>query len=449
MARDFDGVDDRIVFDNATLGTAQTTLTFAFWGRTDLTLPGTDLRIWSTQSAANKRQYVAQAQSVNRGIAAEITRATARDFRATAADFLGTANGIWTFVAVTYDEALGSNRIKIYRLNANAIEEATYSATENGSGAQSDSTAQWLGARTDGTSFFNGRIAHFGYWNVVLTSAEMYQYAMSRQVPRRNNLRLYVPLWEQAGTTVKDHSGNAFTGTITGAVYINDPPLLAGALVRPIWRRIAAVAAGLVKTVGETVNITEAFNRKGSMLRPMGETVNITESIRRIGFMRRMVNETINITETLAKVTVTTLAKIINETINITEALTRKGFMLRPVAETINISEALNRFGKMLRSIAEIINISETLNRFGKSLRAIAETINITEAKNRVLTGVVTTLKIINETINISEARLRLSIHLVIKPFAKALRSIYAVKNVKAIASIKNVRGIFKVIRTD
>lgn len=80
--------------------------------------------------------------------------------------------------------------------------------------------------------FFNGHISEVRIYNRALSQSEI-QSEMYRRIPAKQNLVIYLPLWEREGSIVLDITGNGNNGTIYGATYADDPPMLGGSMVTP------------------------------------------------------------------------------------------------------------------------------------------------------------------------------------------------------------------------
>jgi len=79
---------------------------------------------------------------------------------------------------------------------------------------------------------FGGYISEVRIYNRALSQSEI-QSEMYRRIPAKQNLVIYLPLWEREGSIVLDNTGNGNDGTIYGATYADDPPMLGGSIVTP------------------------------------------------------------------------------------------------------------------------------------------------------------------------------------------------------------------------
>jgi hypothetical protein len=108
--------------------------------------------------------------------------------------------------------------------------EATVNGTSCGGLAIHGSTIQdtdalFFGAQTSSATFFQGRIADVGFWNVALSTGEGFglDAGVSPLLVRRTALVAYYPVY---GVTANepDLSGGLLTGTLTGTTPANHCP---------------------------------------------------------------------------------------------------------------------------------------------------------------------------------------------------------------------------------
>jgi hypothetical protein len=140
----------------------------------------------------------------------------------------------WTFVAATYDTALGTP-MDLYSgaLATVPTEVSGYTFTQNGSGSHGTDAASDLrvgnAQRTDNTPF-RGRIARGGAIARRLTLAEIQDlWSRSRWLgtPMRANVANTFLLFDYINTSnVTDLSGNGNNGTVTSAVDADHPLFL-------------------------------------------------------------------------------------------------------------------------------------------------------------------------------------------------------------------------------
>ena len=121
---------------------------------------------------------------------------------------------------------------------------------------------------------------------------------------------------------------------------------------------------GPIKQIADTVQLTEASNRLGTLIRNATTfTVGITEANNRARIMFRNISTT---------------------TIGITEASNRLGGLIRNIASTLGLTEASNKLRGRLKNIADTVGITEASNIITGIVKVIADTIGLTEAINRI-----------------------------------------------------------------
>lgn len=85
---------------------------------------------------------------------------------------------------------------------------------------------------SDETKYLKGYLADLRIYSRALSQQEI-RAEMYRRTPAKQGLVFYLPLWEPSGSIVLDHSGNNNNGTVYGATYADDPPMLGGSMVTP------------------------------------------------------------------------------------------------------------------------------------------------------------------------------------------------------------------------
>ena len=80
--------------------------------------------------------------------------------------------------------------------------------------------------------WMRGYACEVKFFNRALSQEEIRQ-EMRRRSPARDDLVVYLPLWERSGSQVLSHTKNIKYGTIYGTTYADDPPFFGGSLVTP------------------------------------------------------------------------------------------------------------------------------------------------------------------------------------------------------------------------
>ena len=142
----------------------------------------------------------------------------------------------------------------------------------------------------------------------------------------------------------------------------------------------------IVKTTAlATLGLTEASEKYLGPIKQVLDTVQLNEASNRLGNLVR---------------NATTF------TVGITEANNRARVMFRNISSTVGITEASNRLGTVIRNIASTVGLTEASNKLRGRLQNIADTVGITEASN-IITGIV---KVIADTIGLTDAINRIRI---------------------------------------
>lgn len=174
----------------------------------------------------------------------------------------------------------------------------------------------------------------------------------------------------------------------------------------PVFDGIAVLKAtggnrNIVKTLTETVAISETLSRMAAKTRTRTETVTISESIARVKGINRSLTETVAVTAgTLARMAAKIRSK--TETVAVSESVARLSNKIRALAtQTVAVSESVIRVKGIVRAVpAQTVAISESLARQAAKIRSKTETVTITESVTRLTTKV---RALATQTVAISE----------------------------------------------
>lgn len=165
----------------------------------------------------------------------------------TATNYITSGNHItanaWSFVAFSYDEP-NATEVRLYygNLTTSVIEITTFSTNTNGSGAYT--TANQIvavGNEAGGTFPFIGSIARGGILDRVVTLGEFRQIQFAPLA--QCNISGTQLLFDYHGTgTQADFSGNAYSGTVTGATASDHAPISPILLPDVSKQRVSAIA---------------------------------------------------------------------------------------------------------------------------------------------------------------------------------------------------------------
>lgn len=190
-----------------------------------------------------------------------------------------------------------------------------------------------------------------------------------------------------------------------------------------------ASGLALVKIVNETEELSEALNYIRGRLKVVDESEEVAESVNRLAGRIRAVNETANIGEGVNRLL--GLIRAINESANIAEAQNKVMALVRAVNEDVQVAEAVNRLKAMSRNVNETTETAEAANRIIGHIVNVAESVQIAEALN-IARGLV---RNINETENVGEAL----------NYARALVRVLS-ENVEVAETVIRITGLIKAI---
>ena len=236
-ARDFGALSS----DDATCGTGSEVddlplgngMTLAIWVNVD-TLDTTVRRIMSksSDSVGDGWTWSADQNASNLRIAFEVAFSTSGMFWR-AIDDITEADGLWQFLALSYDGDLTTNNPNFYRGTeaANVVLLTTDSGTDPTGTYDTDGAFNLMIGNRETTQdrAFDGRMAWAQVWHKTLTLAELRQ-AQWHPCTVVDNLVRCVPLWD--GASPEQDIMNDGDCTIGGASAVNQgPPVLWGGSV--------------------------------------------------------------------------------------------------------------------------------------------------------------------------------------------------------------------------
>lgn len=239
MARWFDGVDDYISFGpapNLDLSSATDEITIIAWVKTT----DTDGPIVSFRHSTNDNPVIDFVIGFNgygnANIGTGKPSVLVRDNNGGGLTYMIGPNpindGLWHYVAFTRN----SSKQSILYVDGIAVAQMTDTMTAP---VTCDlkaigSERRWvlINHGKPNQRYFSGVISEVRIYKRALTADEIRAY-MYRRIFAISSLGLYFPLWERSDSTVLDHSGNNNNGTVYGATYADDPPMLGGSMVTP------------------------------------------------------------------------------------------------------------------------------------------------------------------------------------------------------------------------
>lgn len=209
MARDFP--THIPVGDVSAIDITGTALTVAFWTNPDTT-PSFSFPLAKGTETSNVQYQILR---VSNGFRIEIGDATDKDL----AEGGSLTPGNWGHV-VGRKNGTGAGALSVF-LNGASVA----SATSNRS-IQNTGNVLRFGARSDGVSAYDGKIAEIGIWNVALTDAEIASLAkgFSPALVRPQSLQGYWPL--DGKSTVERDLRNGNNATAGAAAHIDHPRVI-------------------------------------------------------------------------------------------------------------------------------------------------------------------------------------------------------------------------------
>jgi hypothetical protein len=221
MAIEFSGTNQNVSRTSGVVGFDVAQRTVAFWFWADAT--GTGQVIFTSASSLASGQS-ADTVSTNAPAASGFRLFYQFRWTVVAGWQVNTdlSTGQWYHVAVTYDRGATTNDPTIY---VNGISAAFTETTAPSGTAKTGQVAYRFGEAAAGTADFDGRVSDFGWWDRLLSAAEVAALAKG-YAPSFfcRGLRLDMPFTGRHSPEPERRQGAA--GTVTGATYVDGPRII-------------------------------------------------------------------------------------------------------------------------------------------------------------------------------------------------------------------------------
>lgn len=235
MARDFDGVTDRIDYANAGNYDSQVACTISIWVYAETAVVQLAQFFWGSMNATN--DGIANRFTVN-DFAVGFNANTDNTNLVRLSDDDSMSGNTWEHVLVTWDGTLTATGVHIYVDGS----EVSYQTTTNGIGNLIPGIGRWcLGSRFfDENHRYDGRLAAVGWWDRVLSAGEIAALAAG-----------YSPLFFLNGLQFAPdlirHPRDPVSGriaTLDGTSVIAHPRIIEEGSARGVWAVAAAPPVG-------------------------------------------------------------------------------------------------------------------------------------------------------------------------------------------------------------
>ncbi len=210
MAITFDGASSKLEHTTAG-GLDNNTYTLCVWEYAAGLGEGSFGRIFVTPEAGGSITY-SHADSANVLRFSQAYSSVAGEW-----DIAATDNQ-WNAVAISFDRSSDTTTPTV-RVNFASSTPTLFS--DSSGTATTAATGYCVGNRSNAQRTWDGRLAHFQYFNVILNAAEM-DMALKFPGSVRRGLQLWLPMYH--ATYVADLSGNGRNGTATALATSDGPP---------------------------------------------------------------------------------------------------------------------------------------------------------------------------------------------------------------------------------
>jgi hypothetical protein len=186
--------------------------------------------LWAVQGSTSGSRIMRLSGTLGE-VQVQLTRATTNTNFIT--NTAPVALNVWTFMAFTFNSAASAGQIvNVYKGTLGATPaECTYGTATDGSGALVAFTGATTSARIGNSNAANaawqGRIGPVAVFNAELALADVASWwAISRRLVGASTATGFWRLGNEGATTQQDYSGNANTGSTTGATQSDGPALV-------------------------------------------------------------------------------------------------------------------------------------------------------------------------------------------------------------------------------
>lgn len=170
-----------------------------------------------------------------------------------------------------------------------------------------------------------------------------------------------------------------------------------------VARQITGGQQDIIKSITETVTIGESLARRANKTRVISQTVTIGETLNKTkAAIRTLAVQTVIVTDSVTASKIRSVIRSLSDTVALSESLARLKSSRRPTLETVTIGELVARRKSANRSLLESTPTGEILTRVKGTLRSILQTVPISEQLNRLTAKIRTSSQTVAITDNVA-----------------------------------------------
>ncbi len=184
-----------------------------------------------------------------------------------------------------------------------------------------------------------------------------------------------------------------------------------------IFYSFAAGGEAIVRTIDDSLGVTDAQTKSVTFARTFAESVGVTDVTAKIAIHLRVLAESLGITDATVKAETKLLTealgitdtqtkdetKVLAESLGITDSVIRTCIIIRAFAESLGITDAVSQAAVLSRVLSEALGVTDVMTRTQVQTRIETESIGITD----VVIKTQVQLRVITDILGITDAMQR------------------------------------------
>jgi len=185
----------------------------------------------------------------------------------------------------------------------------------------------------------------------------------------------------------------AATRTLSDTTVISDSLARMKAATRTLVENVSigetlARMLAAIRTLSDTTTISDVLDYVksggGTFVRTLTETVNISDSITRMFTGSRTLNENVTVSDSLARML--GLTRLLSDSTTISDSINRVYGAVRTLTDNTVISDSLVKVKAVFKTLTENVSISDSVQRLFNGTRQLVDTTTITDSLAKLLT---------------------------------------------------------------
>jgi hypothetical protein len=271
--------------------------------------------------------------------------------------------GAWHHIEMWYEAGSGDGVVRVWVDDDLIFEDTSVTNTY---------TYEYLRIGISGGIFGSGDAV---YYDDISGADEMPSGGTSHQVTIQDSIGITDELTRSIGLhrTIADEDGISDLLSVMSEKIrtITDTAGISDSLSR---------ALQIVRSLSDTLHVSDILSRAVQFARSIADSIGVSGILTRIHGHIRALADTEEITDLTTAQVFTLIIRSISDTVGITDAMSRTASMVRTINETVGVTDTLSRIGSFFRSVSNTVGISDTLTRIGRLIRSITDALGITDS---------------------------------------------------------------------